>query len=195
MFERIMKMSMLLSLVMVACPALAQISLDCNAQLGEPQFSNEQKHVVQQLLSDEPPSATSSRLTKFWTDWAVVRKEDKEGQIRCWQAAVDVLANLQRSFWANVIHAYRNGDGSMSAELNTNIARLADLPAAAKVLLSVPEASVYKTHASEFLVGVAARKEVVWMGTKIPPHALDSSLDTGNWTRLEQFFVQGLAAQ
>jgi hypothetical protein len=190
-----MKISMLLSLAIVACPALAQGSLDCNAQLGEPQFSNEQKYVVQRLLSIEPPPANSPLLTKFWTDWPVIRKEDKEGQIRCWQAAVDVLANLQRSFWSNVINAYRNGDGSMSVELNTNIARLADLPAAAKVLLSVPEASAYKTQASEFLVGVAARKEVVWMGTKIPPHALDASLDTGNWTRVERFFVQGLAAQ
>ena len=190
-----MKISMLLSLVIAACPALAQVAPDCNSRLGEPPFSNEQKYVVQQLLSDEPPPANSSRLTKFWTDWPVIRSEDKEGQIRCWQAAVDVLANLQRSFWSNVIHAYRNGDGSMSVELNTNIARLADLPAAAKVLFSVPDASVYKTQASEFLVGVAARKEVVWMGTKIPPHALDASLDTGNWTRVERFFVQGLAAQ
>ena len=190
-----MKIPMLLSLAIVACPALAQDSPDCNARLGEPQFSKEQKYVVQRLLSDEPPLANSLLVTKFWTDWPARRSEDKEGQIRCWQAAVDVLANLQRSFWFNVINAYRSGDGSMRVELNTNIARLAELPAAAKVLLSAPEASVYKTYASEFLVGVAARKEVVWMGTKIPSHALDSSLDTGNWTRVEQFFVQGLAAQ
>lgn len=190
-----MKISMLLSLVMVACPALAQVSPDCNARLGDLQFSNEQKYLVQRLLSTEPPPANSSLRTRFWTDWPVMRSEDKEGQIRCWQAAIHVLANLQHSFWSNVINAYRNGDGSMSVELNTNIARLADLPAAAKVLFSEPETSVYKTYVSEFLVEVAARKEVVWMGTKIPPHALDSHLDTGNWTRVEQFLVRGLAAQ
>jgi hypothetical protein len=190
-----MKIPMLLSLVIAACPALAQVSPDCNAQLGEPRFSNEQKYLVQRLLSIEPPPANSSLVTKFWTHWPVIRNEEKEGQIRCWQAAVHVLANLQHSFWSNVINAYRNGDGSMSVELNTNIARLADLPAAAKVLFSEPEASVYKTHVSEFLVGVAARKEVVWMGTKIPPHALDAHLDTGNWTRVAQFLAQGIAAQ
>ncbi|WP_411881207.1 hypothetical protein [Polaromonas sp. YR568] len=190
-----MKISTLLSLVMVVCPAFAQGSPDCAAQLGEPQFSSEQKYLVQRLLSIEPPPANSPLVARFWTHWPVIQGADKEGQIRCWRSAVNVLANLQRSFWSDVTNAYRNGDGSMSVELTTNITRLADLPAAAKALLSVPEASAYKTHASEFLVGVAARKEVVWMGTKIPPHVLDSYLDTGNWTRVEQFFVQGIAAQ
>ena len=190
-----MKISMLLSLAMVACPVFAQGALDCTAQLGEPQFSNEQKYLVQRLLSIEPPPENSSLVTRFWAHWPVIPGADKEGQIRCWRAAVNVLANLQRSFWSDVINAYRNGDGSMSVELNRNITHLADLPAAAKVLLSAPEASVYKAHATEFLVGVAARKEVVWMGTKIPPHALGSHLDTGNWVRVEQFFVQGIAAQ
>lgn len=190
-----MNISTLLSLVIVACPAFAQGSPDCAAQLGDPQFSSEQKYVVQSLLSIEPLPANSSLVTRFWTNWPAVRSEDKEGQIRCWREAVNVLANLQHGFWSNVINAYRNGDGSMSAELNANMARLADLPAAAKALLSVPEASVYKTRASEFLVEVAARKEVVWMGTKIPPHALDSHLDTGNWMRVQQFLAQGIAAQ
>lgn len=193
--KRIMNISMLLALVIVACPAFAQGSPDCTAQLGEPQFSREQKYVVEQLLSIEPAPANSSLVARFWTDWPVIRSEDKEGQIRCWRAAVNVLADFQHGFWSNVINAYRNGDGSMSVELNTNITRLADLPTAAKVLFSVPDASVFKTHASEFLVGVAARKEVVWMGTKIPPHALDMHLDTGNWTRMEQFLVQGIEAR
>jgi hypothetical protein len=190
-----MKISTLLVLVIAACPAFAQNSLDCAAQLDEPHFSIDQKYVVQSLLSIEPLSTNSSLITRFWTNWPATRSEDKEGQIRCWRTAVNVLADLQSSFWANVINAYRNGNGSMSVELNTNITRLADIPGAAMILLSAPEASIFKARASEFLAGVAARKEVVWMGTKIPLHALDSHLDTGNWTRVEEFLVKGIAAQ
>lgn len=181
-------------LIAAASPVFAQAPRHCEERLVAYKFSDEQKAVVQRLLSIEPPKTLPSAGSAFWEKWPTVRAEDKEIHIACWRAATHVLADLQRSFWENVNSAYQTGDGSLSADLGRSLIRASELPDGAKVLFAVPDIGSYKAQVSAFISGVAAQREVVWMGTKIPPNLLKSELvDTTNWTRVEDFIAQGIA--